>query len=86
MRVNVYSQELIPEVTLVSKTSNTGVLYYGVQMMLHSTERLHHSPSDDDRSAITIWLPASTLRRGELAGAFMKMANLVKEAPRETGV
>lgn len=86
MRVNVYSQELTGEVLLVKKESNTGLVYSAVQFMLHSSERLHHPPEDDDRSAVTFWLPKSTERREELAHAFETMAAMVRRAPPETGL
>lgn len=86
MRINVYSQELTNEVKLVAKESNTGVTYHAVQLMLHSSPMLHHPPADDDRSAITIWLPKSNKRRVELAGALALMAKKVLEAPPETGL
>ena len=57
MRINVYSQELTNEVISIEKVSNTGLNYSAVQLILHSSERLHHPPMDDDRSAITFWLP-----------------------------
>lgn len=81
MRVNVYSQELTNECLLISKKSNTGLEYYAVQLILHSSPMLHHPPQDDDRSAVTIWLPKSDKRRQELAMAFEKMAWLVRGAP-----
>ncbi|UYA98816.1 hypothetical protein P9A53_gp72 [Xanthomonas phage vB_Xar_IVIA-DoCa6] len=86
MRVNVYSQELTSEVNLVQKESNTGLVYSAVQLMLHSSDKLHHPPADDDRSAITIWLPKSPERREELAMALLHMADLVRAAPPETGL
>lgn len=86
MRVNVYSQELTPEVNLIQKESNTGLVYSAVQLMLHSSEKLHHPPQDDDRSAVTIWLPKSTERREELANTLERMAGLVRTAPPETGL
>ena len=86
MRVNVYSQELTSEVNLIQKESNTGLVYSAVQLMLHSSERLHHPPQDDDRSAVTIWLPKSTERREDLAIALEHMAGLVRAAPPETGL
>lgn len=86
MRINVYSQELTDEVQLIKKVSNTGLTYSAVQLMLHSSEKLHHPPADDDRSAVTIWLPKSPLRRGQLANALRKMAELVCDAPPETGL
>lgn len=73
MRLNIYSQELLTnprggepltgskryhDVTeLVQQKSNTGVVYSAVRLFLHSSERLHHPPQDDDRSALTFWRP-----------------------------
>jgi hypothetical protein len=31
--------------------------FYGVRVFLESPSVLHHSPDDDDRSAITFWVP-----------------------------
>ncbi|AZF37735.1 Phage protein [Pseudomonas sp. R4-39-08] len=86
MRINVYSQELTSEVVEIQKQSNTGLTYSAVQMILHSSERLHHPPEDDDRSAVTFWLPKSKARRDELAATFERMAMLVRIAPSETGL
>lgn len=85
MRINVYSQELTDEVELVEKKSNTGTVYYGVRMYLASPDVLHHTPDDDDRSAITFWLPtAQHFNTSHLAEAFRRMAdltNLPEEKP-----
>lgn len=78
MRINVYSQELTPEVIEVVKTSNTGVSYRAAQMILHSSDKLHHPPQDDDRSAVTFWLPSSDHRREEIAKAFERMAEIFR--------
>ncbi len=86
MRINVYSQELTNEVKLIEKESNTGVCYSAVQLILHSSPMLHHPPHDDDRSAITIWLPKSSERRLELAHALRAMADAVMFAKPETGL
>jgi len=86
MRINVYSQELTDEVQIIEKVSNTGLVYSAVQFMLHSSERLHHPPADDDRSAVTFWLPKSEARRRELRVSFLKAARLVEEAKPETGL
>lgn len=86
MRVNIYSQELTEEVNVVEKKSNTGLVYTGIQMMFHSSEKLHHPPEDDDRSAVTFWLPKSTLRREWLAQTFERMAAEVRKAKPETGL
>jgi hypothetical protein len=86
MRINVYSQELTPEVLLVEKPSNTGVTYHAAQLILHSSERLHHPPNDDDRSAVTFWLPKSAERREQAAKAFEQIAAIFRTAPPESGL
>lgn len=86
MRINVYSQELTNEVIVIEKVSNTGLTYSAVQIILHSSERLHHPPQDDDRSAVTFWLPKSRKRRLELADTFRRMALEVELATSETGL
>ena len=86
MRVNVYSQELTDEVELVQKEADTKVIYSAVRMFLHSSNRLHDRPGDDDRSAVTFWLPKTPARRERLARAFEQMAQLIRGAPRETGL
>ncbi len=86
MRINVYSQELTNELMEINKKSNTGLVYSAVQMILHSSDHLHHPPLDDDRSAVTFWLPKSDTRRRELANTFERMAALVRNAPFDTGL
>lgn len=86
MRLNVYSQELTSEVIAVEKRANTGVTYHAAQLILHSSDRLHHPPADDDRSAITYWLPKSRHRREEMASAFEEIAAIFRNAPAETGL
>lgn len=86
MRINVYSQELTSEVLPVEKESNTGATYSAVQFILHSSDKLHHPPEDDDRSAVTFWLPKTSLRRELLAQTFEKAAKLVRQAKPETGL
>lgn len=86
MRINVYSQELTDEVQPITKLSNTGLTYSAVQFMLHSSPKLHHPPADDDRSAVTFWLPKSLERREALAQSFEEAARLVRIAGAETGL
>lgn len=86
MRINVYSQELTTEVQVEEKESNTGLVYTGIRMILHSSEMLHHPPKDDDRSGITFWLPKTEARRKELADTFASMAIAVLNARPETGL
>lgn len=86
MRINVYSQELTSEVAVIHKISNTSLIYSAVQLILHSSDKLHHPPEDDDRSAVTFWLPKSKDRREALAATFEHMAACVRAAPAETGL
>ena len=93
MRINIYSQELLTDfaearesVELVQTKANTGIVYSAVRVFLHSSDRLHHSPDDDDRSAVTFWLPKSEKRREALAQTFEAMAALVRDAEPETGL
>lgn len=91
MRINIYSQELLLEqeaqaIELGTQESNTGVVYSFVRLFLHSSDRLHHPPADDDRSAITFWLPKSKEKRAMLAAWFRRMADKVEKALPETGL
>lgn len=86
MRINVYSQELTSEVHAIEKKSSTGLTYSAVQLMLHSSPMLHHPPADDDRGAVTFWLPKSKERREALAVTFEQMAAFVRAAKPETGL
>jgi len=85
VRINVYSQEQTDEVALIHKKSNTGITYHAAQLVLHSSPLLHHPPQDDDRSAITFWLPRSYQRREAMAKAFERIARIFREAP-ESGL
>jgi len=91
MRVNIYSQELPldlsgDETELGLQQSNTGIGYSFVRLFLHSSDRLHHPPDDDDRSAVTFWLPKSWEKREAMATLFEEMAQLVRSAQPETGL
>jgi hypothetical protein len=95
MRLNVYSQELTPTkgphielITKVAEETVDGVplLYSAVRMYLESPERLHYAEGDDDRSAITFWLPKSKGRREQFALILEALAQKVREAPAETGL
>lgn len=61
MRINVYAEELVSETELVTKTVTDEKFgtrtFYGVRMYLASPPELHSDPEDDDRSAITFWVP-----------------------------
>lgn len=79
----MYSQELTKEVTTVSKKAeDTGITYHGVRMYLASPDILHHTKDDDDRSAITFWIPqAESFTQEDLARVFDDMARQVRACP-----
>lgn len=83
MRINVYSQELTKEIRVVSKkAADTGIIYWGVRLFLASTDVLHHTADDDDRSAITFWIPnAEQFTQEDLAKLFEEMAHRVRTCP-----
>jgi hypothetical protein len=83
VRINVYSQELTKEIALVNKLADdTGIRYYGVRMYLASPDVLHDTPQDDDRSAITFWIPNNdTFTKQDLRHVLMNMADAVLDAP-----
>lgn len=66
--------------------ADTDVYYSAVRLFLKSPETLHHTDTDDDRSAITFWLPKSPDRREALAQSLEALAFLVRDAISETGL
>lgn len=79
MRIQIYSQELTKEVTLIGKVADTGLEYFGVRFFLASPEILHHTPEDDDRSAVTFWVPQNnTFSPADLAECFDKAGSLIR--------
>jgi hypothetical protein len=62
MRVNVYAEELKNEVVITSKEADTGNKFIGVRFMLESAPGLHYRDNDDDRSAVTFWIPGSKFK------------------------
>lgn len=84
MRINVYSQELTKEVSLIETVAkDTGRTYYGIRLHLASPDILHHTAEDDDRSAITFWIPhAQSFTADDLGRVFQEMAHLARSAPR----
>lgn len=84
MRINVYSQEITAETCVVSKkAADTGITYFGVRIFLASPDVLHHGPDDDDRSAITFWIPnAKRFSPEDLAKVFDALAAHVRAVNR----
>lgn len=90
MRINVYAEELTEEVALTSKTVDPDTdaerVFYGLRWFQHSSDKLHYSPEDDDRQAITIWVP---WRRngghqiGSLKSTLQEMIHLLDSIPED---
>jgi len=81
MRINVYTQELTDEVALVSREDPvSGEIYRAARLFLHSSELLHRGSreEEDDRSAITFWVPSSPHRRAQFADAFFRIADIFR--------
>lgn len=61
MRVNVYAEEVTEEATFVKKNVSDAKFgdrsFYGVRIYLHSPDQLHDDDEDDDRSAVTFFVP-----------------------------
>lgn len=79
MRVNVYAEELTDEVKVVETTADTGRKFYGLRFFLCSPEELHHSPGDDDRSAVTLWVPW-TAEGGHDFGLVQRLVNNLNDS------
>lgn len=85
MRVNVYAEELTLDTQIVTQKVETDKgtrTFYGVRVFLKSPDELHHSANDDDRSAVTFWVP---FRGGanhffDLACVFQRMLKATQEA------
>lgn len=86
MRINVYAEELTDDVQVVSKDVTDAEFgtrtFYGVRMFLASPDELHHSPDDDDRSAITFWVPWTSTRGNNPARLEAILEKLVTKAAR----
>lgn len=81
MRINVYAEELTDETTVVEKTADTGRTFFGARIFMDSPDSLHHSEEDDDRTAITFWIPWSKKSGHDgpwLAGVLRDLADKVE--------
>ena len=68
MRINLYSEELTEDVQLIEKADDVGedgslVTFYGARLYLESSSKMHQSPTDDDRSAVTFWFRGNEIDR-----------------------
>jgi len=76
MRVNIYEEELTERIEIRKKTAETGTEYFGLKFFLHSSERLHLRPGDDDSSAVVFW----SQRPEKLRDLFLKALEAIKFA------
>ena len=83
MRINVYAQEITDEVEVVGKwgTNYQGEQeqFFGLRFFLVSPKELHHSEDDDDRSAVTFWLPKSQDLREQFVSTLYTGCKLVED-------
>lgn len=85
MRINVYAEELTDEVEVVVKRpdNHPNEEFRGVRMYLASPSQLHGGADDDDRSAITIWVPwtkSGGHRPDVVVAVLMKMVIAITDA------
>jgi hypothetical protein len=75
VRINVYAEELSTETEWVTKVVD-GKKFFAVRLFLKSAKELHHTINDDDRTAITFWVPwrQGTNHHQELIAVFDALA------------
>lgn len=89
MRINVYAEELTDETELITKTVADDEFgertFFGVRIYLESPKVLHHSPEDDDRSAITFWVPWTRAAGHDFEAVSDALLGLLEELEKATG-
>lgn len=78
MRIQVYAEEMTGEVEVVDKNG-----YQGIRFYLQSGPSLHHTALDDDRSAVTFWIPHTQNEAIQLEAALARGSFLVKQYIKE---
>lgn len=83
MRINVYAEELTTNMEVVRKApdNHPDVEFRGIRMYLASPSELHSGADDDDRSAITLWVPwtrAGGHKPDVVVNLLRNMANLLE--------
>jgi hypothetical protein len=78
MRTNVYGEELTAEVAAVTTTADTGKQFWGLRLFLKSPPELHRTETDDDRSAVTIWVPYTNLNGHNTALVENLLSNMMR--------
>jgi len=75
MRINVYNEEIMDRVEVVTKEANT-VTFTGIRLFVGKP--FEHTPGDEDSSAVTFWYSDEYTRR-QLRVAFKKAMALLGE-------
>lgn len=86
MRINVYEEELTPDVELITKAGVIGAdgkptTFAGVRFWLKGSDDLHHTPDDDDRPAVTFWFRATPDGYRHIASLLAEAAHAVGHVP-----
>lgn len=85
MRINVYSEEMTDDIELITKEGVIGAdgeptTFHGLRLFLESSDKMHRTPHDDDRSAVTFWIHGTADDAGALIDRLERAALLVQEA------
>jgi hypothetical protein len=60
MRVQIYDEEVTGDIEVIVKENVLGedgkpTTFFGLRLYLESSDKLHQTEFDDDRSAVTFW-------------------------------
>jgi hypothetical protein len=89
VRINVYGEELTEEIQLVRKPGTNDREFLGIRLMLKSPDDLHYIKNnegvvfDDDRSAVTLWVPWTQAKGNDtqyLSRILERMADVIGRA------
>ena len=85
MRLNVYSEEMTDDMELIVKEGVIGAdgdltTFYGLRLFMESSDKMHRTPHDDDRSAVTFWIHGTTDDASALIDRLERAALLIQEA------
>lgn len=79
MRVNVYAEELIDRVEVISKTAATGSTFVGLRFYLESSPKMMPPQHpDDDASAVTFWVKSG--KNGYVDGDAIALIAMLRKA------
>ena len=84
MRINIYEGEMTEDIQLITKDNvidEDGNLttFFGVRFFLESSDKMHQTEFDDDRSAITFWFKDQTVVFNAFKEALYKLGDTRNE-------